>query len=102
MCRAASSCQKVRNKMFHTDIYISKNGSKERHIHSHYNYTSETIAAVRIAVVRIGQQEKYRGPYDVHIHTEDDHGNYISEAEFRMDLTDNFKSAFVKGPYKDK
>lgn len=87
--------------MFHTDIWISKNGGKERHVHSHYNYTAETIAAVRIAVVRIGSKEKCRGPYDVRIHTEDDHGGYVSEAEFQMELTDDFKSAYVRGSYRD-
>lgn len=87
--------------MFHTDIYISKNGGKERHIHSHYNYTAETIAALRIAVARVGQEEKSRGPYDVRIHTEDDHGTYQSDANFHMELTDDYKNAYIVGPYED-
>lgn len=82
--------------MFHTDIWISRDGGKERHIHSHYNYTAETIA-----VVRIGNEQKNRGPYDVRIHTEADDG-YNSDAEFRMELTDDFKSAYIRGPFKDK
>lgn len=87
--------------MFHTDIWISRDGGKERHIHSHYNYTAETIAAVRIAVVRIGNEQKNRGPYDVRIHTEADDG-YNADAEFRMKLTDDFKSAYICAPFHDR
>lgn len=88
--------------MFHTDIYIRRNSNRERHVHAHYNYTSETIAAVRLAVVRIGAEEKYRGPYDIHIDTTDDRGEYQSEADFQMMLTDDFRSAYIYGSFADK
>lgn len=80
--------------MFHTDITVSRNG-KTRQYHAHCNYTSEIIKAVRQTVAEVGQKDKDRGPYKVHVESTDGKGWVASPLNVEYMLTDDLKSAYI-------